>query len=256
MAINEKLLDELLGDRDPNEVFSKDGLFDDLKKALAERILNATPRKGRAAKAVEKSAHYTGRFICPAPCPRPSLIPICHQMKISDDSMAIPEDDTAWFLAQLKPNSALIAKRNLARQGFQTFLPSHGETARHKGRFVTRDKPLFPGYIFVAFDPGKGGWHAINSTAGITRLVSFGAEPRAVPSGIVASLMQRCDETGKLLPPPVLKAGDSVQLTTGPFADFIATVERIAPDKRVWVLLDLMGQKSRIEIEADRLRLA
>ena len=26
MAINEKLLDELLGDRDPNEVFSKDGL--------------------------------------------------------------------------------------------------------------------------------------------------------------------------------------------------------------------------------------
>ena len=41
MAINEKLLDELLGDRDPNEVFSKDGLFDDLKKALAERILNS-----------------------------------------------------------------------------------------------------------------------------------------------------------------------------------------------------------------------
>lgn len=41
MAINEKFLEELLGDRDPNEVFSKDGLFNDLKKALAERILNS-----------------------------------------------------------------------------------------------------------------------------------------------------------------------------------------------------------------------
>ena len=41
MTIDTKLLDELLGDRDPGEVFSKDGLFDDLKKALAERILDA-----------------------------------------------------------------------------------------------------------------------------------------------------------------------------------------------------------------------
>ena len=41
MAISKQVLDELLGDRDPNEVFSKDGLLDDLKKALAERILNS-----------------------------------------------------------------------------------------------------------------------------------------------------------------------------------------------------------------------
>jgi putative transposase len=41
MAISKHVLDELLGDRDPNEVFSKDGLLDDLKKALAERILNS-----------------------------------------------------------------------------------------------------------------------------------------------------------------------------------------------------------------------
>ena len=38
MAISKQVLDELLGGRDPNEVFSKDGLLDDLKKALSERI--------------------------------------------------------------------------------------------------------------------------------------------------------------------------------------------------------------------------
>ena len=41
MTISKQVLDELLGDRDPNEVFSKDGLLDDLKKALAGRILNS-----------------------------------------------------------------------------------------------------------------------------------------------------------------------------------------------------------------------
>ena len=40
MAIEKELLDQLLADRDPNEVLAKDGLFDDLKKALSERILN------------------------------------------------------------------------------------------------------------------------------------------------------------------------------------------------------------------------
>ena len=41
MAIEKEVLDQLLAGRDPDEVFAKDGLLDDLKKALSERILNA-----------------------------------------------------------------------------------------------------------------------------------------------------------------------------------------------------------------------
>jgi putative transposase len=41
MAIRKDTLDQLLEGRDPQAVFSKDGLFDELKKALAERVLNA-----------------------------------------------------------------------------------------------------------------------------------------------------------------------------------------------------------------------
>jgi len=41
MAIEKELLDQLLSGRDPEEIFAKDGLLDDLKKALSERILNA-----------------------------------------------------------------------------------------------------------------------------------------------------------------------------------------------------------------------
>ena len=40
MAIEKDLLDQLLAGRDPKEVFNKDGLVDELKKALSERILN------------------------------------------------------------------------------------------------------------------------------------------------------------------------------------------------------------------------
>lgn len=40
-TIKPELLDELLADKDPKTVFESDGLLDELKKALAERILNA-----------------------------------------------------------------------------------------------------------------------------------------------------------------------------------------------------------------------
>ena len=39
--IDPELLDRLLADRDPKKVLESDGLLGDLKKALAERVLNA-----------------------------------------------------------------------------------------------------------------------------------------------------------------------------------------------------------------------
>ena len=88
--------------------------------------------------------------------------------------------------------------------------------------------------IFVAFDPDRRRWQAINSPLGVKRLVAF----------------------GKLLPPRFLAPGDRVRLTAGPFANFVATVEQIAPARRVWVLLDLMGQLTRVAVPADGLRMA
>jgi putative transposase len=40
MAIKKEILDELLKDKDPKTMFSSDGLLGELKKALAERVLN------------------------------------------------------------------------------------------------------------------------------------------------------------------------------------------------------------------------
>lgn len=41
MAIDKEVLDQLLAGRDPQDLFSKDGLLDELKKALSERMLTA-----------------------------------------------------------------------------------------------------------------------------------------------------------------------------------------------------------------------
>src|SRR6185312_11326621 len=52
MTIRDEIIDELLSGQDPQAVFAKDGLLDALKKALAERILDAElgPPPGRRAR--------------------------------------------------------------------------------------------------------------------------------------------------------------------------------------------------------------
>ena len=168
--------------------------------------------------------------------------------------MSYHDSGTTWFLAQLKPNSHRIAERNLDRQGFRTFLPLHEETTRLRGKFTVQMRPLFPGYLFVALDLLQGRWRAVNSTYGITRIVSLGKEPTPVPLDLVSQLMLRCDHEGKLLPPRLLTPGDEVTVTKGPFANVIATIETIAPDRRVWVLMDIMGGQTRVAVRADQLR--
>jgi len=86
--------------------------------------------------------------------------------------------------------------------------------------------------------------------------VSFGKEPASIPSEIMSQLLLRCDVDGKLLPPNLLKPGDQVLITKGPFANFAATIENTATDQRIWVLIDIMGGKTRMAVSANQLRQA
>ncbi|OOY22020.1 transcriptional activator RfaH [Thioclava sp. DLFJ5-1] len=159
-----------------------------------------------------------------------------------------------WFLAQLKPNSAAIAQAHLERQGIESFLPTEMHTRRRAGRFDTRRCPLFPGYLFVAFDPEKGLWRKINATRGIARLVSFGSVPRPVPSELIAQIAERCDAAHCLRAQQGFVEGDEVRVASGPLVDFIATIDSIDPDRRVWLLMDIMGAATRVAVPASELR--
>ena len=159
-----------------------------------------------------------------------------------------------WYLIQFKPNSHRLAERNLQRQEFVTFLPMQKITRRNASSFVSDLKPLFPGYMFVGINSDLAPWRAINSTTGVSKLVSFGGNPQPLPPQLISGLMLRCDASGTLLPPKSLNEGDRVEMLTGPFANFIATVDTIDPTQRIWVLMDFWGQKTRMQVSADQLQ--
>jgi len=161
-----------------------------------------------------------------------------------------------WFVLHFKPNSHNQAVKNLNHQGFETFLPLHSATSRIASRFVSSaKKPLFPGYMFVKFDRTKSDWHKINNTYGVSRLITFNSIIKPIPTTFVNNLMKRYDLLGNLLPVKEYKKGDQVKVLNGPFANFIATVEAYETDQRIWVLIFLMGRKTKIQTPLNDLEL-
>ena len=160
-----------------------------------------------------------------------------------------------WYFIQFKRNSHRIAERNLNLQGFKTFLPLQEFTRKRGSEFLTSTKPLFPGYMFVSIALDGAPWHKINSTLGVLRLICQNGAPKMVPSAVVTGLISRCDSFGRLLPPNALQSGDFVEIQSGALANFIATVETIDSNKRIWLLLDILGQVTRVQVASEQLRL-
>jgi len=163
-------------------------------------------------------------------------------------------DSIHWFVAQLRPQGLARAQAHLANQGFQTFAPElQGTTVKAGVKRQTR-KPLFPGYLFVSFDPASPGWAAINATRGVARLILDNPyRPVPLPDALMAGLQARCDASGLLLPPPDLKTGDRIRVLSGPFADLVTTIETLPDPQRIGVLIDLMGRKVRTSLPRDQI---
>ena len=155
-----------------------------------------------------------------------------------------------WFLVHTQPKSEHKAELHLGAQGFRTYLPVFEKTVRHARKLKTVRHarqlrtvraPLFPRYLFVILDLGRDRWLSVRSTIGVSRLfTSQDGRPVPVPTGIVESLIERSD--GKLTRLDAgLVAGQQVCILSGPFADFVGTLERLDDAGRVKVLLEMMG---------------
>ncbi len=159
-----------------------------------------------------------------------------------------------WYVAQLKPNGFQKATVNLERQNFKTFMPLQERNAKIGRRLRIIEKPIFPGYIFVSFAPDADGWHAINSTLGVSRLMGLKAGvPSPVPDAFMAGLFARCDNDSVLQAMSDLKVGDRVRMVSGPFADIVGEIDTILGENNIRLLFDIMGQATKVDVASGKL---
>jgi transcriptional antiterminator RfaH len=159
----------------------------------------------------------------------------------------------AWYVVHSQPNAELRAAEHLERQGFSCYVPSYLKQRRHARRIETVKAPFFPRYLFVCLDVTRQRWRAVNSTVGVSRIVGRGLMPTPVMPGVVEALKQRENKDGLLeLASPVtrLRQGDRVRIVDGAFEACQGLFEALTDNQRVAILLDLLGRKVRVLLDA------
>jgi transcriptional antiterminator RfaH len=157
-----------------------------------------------------------------------------------------------WYVVHTQPQNELRAEINLRRQGFATYLPRYQRTRRHARKTETVARPLFPRYLFVGLDLARDRWRSIQSTFGVSNLVFAGDTPLAMPDGVIEQIRAREGGEGfvTLGLPAGIGPGSRVRLIDGIFAESKGILERIADDRRVAILLELLGREVRVFVPA------
>ncbi|NIA69031.1 transcriptional activator RfaH [Pelagibius litoralis] len=153
-----------------------------------------------------------------------------------------------WYVAQTLVRAEETARLNLARQGFEPYLPRYWRERRHARRRDLVKAPLFPGYIFVQLDLEKAPWRSINGTLGVSQLICNGERPSAVAEGVVEAIRAREGDDGLIqLQAPTFQKGEALRIVSGALADCFGFFEKMADQERVILLLDLLGRKVQVQ---------
>ena len=115
-----------------------------------------------------------------------------------------------------------------------------------------------PANLFVGIDMATQRWRSIFSTVGVSRLICGGDAPQAVPDRIVDALRAREDEAGlvRLDLRPSFRSGDKICVLDGALAGCFGLYEGMKDSERVAVLLDLLGRKVRVIVDAEKIEAA
>ena len=110
---------------------------------------------------------------------------------------------------------------------FDVVVPTEEEIEIKDGKRRTVERRVFPGYILVQMMMTEESWYVVRNTPGVTGFVGMGNEPTPLRPDEVAKIMNRME-----MEAPKVKfdfqIGEKVRIGTGPFADFIGTIQSIS----------------------------
>ena len=142
-----------------------------------------------------------------------------------------------------------IEYMNMADKIFRIEVPQKTVTQLKNGKKQEREEKVFPGYVLVEMIMDEDSWYVVRHTSGVTKFV--GSEKRPIPAreSEIKKIINRSTSTTQKIELDV-KAGDKVRITSGPFADFIADIIEVYPDKsKLRANVSIFGRETPVELE-------
>lgn len=142
-----------------------------------------------------------------------------------------------------------IEYMNMGDKIFRIEVPQKTVTQMKGGKKQEREEKIFPGYVLVEMIMDEDSWYVVRHTSGVTKFVGSAKKPIPARDSEIKKIINRSSSTQQKIELDV-KAGDKVRITSGPFADFVADIIEVYPDKsKLRANVSIFGRETPVELE-------
>ena len=159
-----------------------------------------------------------------------------------------------WYAVHLRSNQERSTATFLEDRGVELFMPTYRVQSRRRDRDLVLSAPLFAGYIFVQLDLQSPDRIQVLKAPGVVRLVGFGDQATPIDDEVIDSLKILVGTGNEVRPHPLIKAGNQVEVTAGPFAGAIGKLHEAEGRPKLIVEIEFLGRAVAVEIDAQQVR--
>lgn len=166
-------------------------------------------------------------------------------------------DKAKWYVVhtysghekKVKANiEKLVENRGMQDVIFEIQVPMEEYIENKDGKKKVKERKMFPGYALAKMIMNDESWYLIRNTRGVTGFVGPGSKPVPLTEQEVRALGVQ-----EALPKIDVEVKDNVKVISGPFENFIGTVESINLEKRkLKVFVSMFGRETLVELDFDQ----
>ena len=142
-----------------------------------------------------------------------------------------------------------LESMNMEDKIFNVIVPVEDEVQIKDGKKKVSKKMIYPGYVIVEMFLSDDSWYVVRNTPGVTGFVGTGNKPIPLMESEVLQIKRYMGlEKPKTKVDFVLR--ENVRVNSGPFENFIGSIEEINPEKgKLKVLVSMFGRETPVELE-------
>ena len=163
----------------------------------------------------------------------------------------ITEVEKRWFVAHTRPRCEKKLAHYCEREHISSSLPCYQSVRKYRGKTLTFQKPLFPGYLFLQMPPSVrqkiGQNQHVANLLDVPHQAEFEEQFRLI--------LQALDTGLEIRLAPEIGEGQRIRVTAGPLRGVEGYVEKRYGMTTVLLRLDFIGQAAAVRLEADMLEL-
>jgi transcriptional antiterminator RfaH len=154
-----------------------------------------------------------------------------------------------WYCIRTQRYKESWVNHQLSDLGKECYLPLFRERRIVRRQWKDVIKPLFPCYLFVRCRDSSD-FHTTGTLPGAVNILgSQECGPLVVDERIIAALRQRSVQGYITVEPPLLVAGEELEVVAGPFTGVSALFQQeLKAGERVAVLMQILSSSVRVEL--------